>query len=394
MSMKELPSHWREGEEIANSITHGLGSFLSIFGAYFLIRKGIKSNSKQALIGYTIFGLSMFELYTASMLYHGVTNPPLKMALRYVDHCSVFILIAGSYTPYTLTTFLHCGGPKLLIAVWTIALLGSISKIFFFDIVFKYTAIVYVMMGWIGCVMFRNVKELAPKGIFWLVMGGVTYTAGTYFFKYGHIVAFYHAVFHIFILGGTVCHFISIYFYTEARSDHVESQQITGNKQLTKVPSGKKLKNTALFIDIPENIPGYIDHKVEKHKLTKDKDSNNYFSDELLLVDTDATNWTNPDDFYQEMKQRFNITDDELKSNNDDKLKLFDDSMRSVSVPQKEIKLIIRNLTKFNPDEEIANEGSLHSDSIVKSFQNSILPYYESPHINDSMHRKFHLYYS
>ena len=212
--MKSLPTHWREGEELANSATHGFAAILSVIGSYFLIKKGLKSKNKNRLIGYSIFALSMIELYTSSMLYHGITNLEIKKILRYLDHCSVYILIAGSYTPFALSTFANCGGIKLLIAVWTIALIGILSKLFFFDVVEKYTCVFYVLMGWLGIVMFREAKRLTSKGVFWLVLGGVTYTAGTYFFTLGKDKAFYHAIFHIFILMGTVFHYICIYYYS------------------------------------------------------------------------------------------------------------------------------------------------------------------------------------
>lgn len=214
MSMKSLPTHWREGEELANSLTHGIGAILSVIGGIFLIQKSLKIGNKSRTIGSLVFALSMVELYTASMLYHGAINEEIKKPLRYVDHCSVYILIAGSYTPFTLTTFKECGGPKLLLTVWSIAFIGIFSKIFFFDAVFKYTALFYVVMGWVGVVMFRHAKLLSKKAAFWLVSGGVVYTIGTYFYRHGHEVAFYHAIFHVFILCGTICHFICVYFYT------------------------------------------------------------------------------------------------------------------------------------------------------------------------------------
>ncbi|OHT00418.1 Hemolysin-3 [Tritrichomonas foetus] len=215
MSMKELPTHWKEGEELANSVTHGIAALLSLIGGFFLVKKGLKSHDKLRVTGYVIFSLSMFELYLSSMLYHGITNVSIKKPLRYLDHCSVYILIAGSYTPFTLTTFRNCGGPKLLVAIWTIAAIGIFSKLFFFDLVEKYTCLFYVLMGWFGLVMVKQAKRVFPrKGIFWLVLGGVTYTAGTYFFQKGKTTAFCHAIFHVFILMGTVFHYICIYYYT------------------------------------------------------------------------------------------------------------------------------------------------------------------------------------
>lgn len=214
MSMESLPMHWREGEELVNSITHGIGALFSVIGGIFLMQKSQNRKSKHTTIGYLIFSLSMVELYTMSMLYHGMTNETIKKPLRYFDHCSVYILIAGSYAPFSLITFRNCGGLKLLVAVWIVAFIGIFSKIFFFDAVFKFSSLLYIIMGWIGAVMFRHLHLLSRKGAFWLLLGGIIYTAGTYFFKHGHEKAFYHAVFHLFIMAGTLCHFISVYYYT------------------------------------------------------------------------------------------------------------------------------------------------------------------------------------
>lgn len=210
--MEEMPI-WANGEEAINAITHGVGAFFGLIGAVLLTKKGLRSHDKLKLIGYIIFGASMVILYTASMLYHGVTYMPVKKPLRYVDHCSVFILIAGTYTPFTLTTLRGPIGYSILVLVWGIALGGIISKIFFFDAVDKYTVLLYVAMGWVIIVSIRTLlKKISRTGLYWLVAGGITYTVGTYF--YSHNIPFYHAVFHLFILGGTVCHFIAVYKYT------------------------------------------------------------------------------------------------------------------------------------------------------------------------------------
>ncbi|OHS95149.1 Hemolysin-3 like protein [Tritrichomonas foetus] len=207
MSMKSMPI-WQEGEEFMNSLTHGVGAGLSLFATYFLIQSGIQSKNNYKLFGNIIFGLSMILLYSASMLYHGAPDSDFKKTMRYIDHCSVFILIAGSYTPFTLTVLKGKGGYPILAFVWMIALFGIFSKIFFFDAIDKYTVYLYIAMGWVIIVSLKNlVKSISKQGLFWLVLGGVTYTIGTYFYTNDQ-TKYYHAIFHLFILGGTLCHFI------------------------------------------------------------------------------------------------------------------------------------------------------------------------------------------
>ena len=212
MSMKNMPQ-WQEGEEFVNSFTHGIGAALSIVATYFLYRVAKKSKDGYKVFGNLIFGFSMILLYTASTLYHGLTDISFKKLMRYVDHCSVFILIAGSYAPFTLTILRSHGGYSILAIVWTIAIFGILSKIFFFDVIEKYTVFFYVAMGWVILGSLNNLlKAMDPKGVFWLALGGVTYTAGTYFFIHDE-TKFFHAIFHLFIIGGTLCHFIAAMFY-------------------------------------------------------------------------------------------------------------------------------------------------------------------------------------
>lgn len=213
MSMQDMPV-WQEGEEFANSFTHGIGAGLALIGTGMLMKKGIKSQNNYKLVGNIIFGLSMIILYTVSSVYHGMEDGPKKKLMRYVDHCSVFILIAGSYAPLTLTVLLNNHGLLILSLVWTIALFGIFAKIFFFDLIDPYTLFIYVSMGWVVVFSLKPlVKNLSKKGLLFLVLGGVSYTAGTYFYNYDQEIIWYHAIFHFFILFGTVCHFICMMWY-------------------------------------------------------------------------------------------------------------------------------------------------------------------------------------
>lgn len=213
MSMKDMPV-WQEGEEAINSFTHGFGAFLSVFGSIFLFKHVWRTSNLARLIGVSIFCVSMIVLYSVSTLYHGLPDGNFKRIMRYIDHCSVFILIAGSYTPFTLTILRGSKGTMILIIVWTIGFVGMIGKIFFFEQIDKYTVLLYVSMGWTVLISIKTVIQRIPKkGIYLLVAGGLSYTLGTYFYSYDLEIKYYHAIFHIFIIIGTVFHYFAVYYY-------------------------------------------------------------------------------------------------------------------------------------------------------------------------------------
>jgi hemolysin III len=214
-SMASLP-HWEEGEEKANSISHSIGIFLSIIALFFTIHKDHQNHDIYLLTGMLIFIASMFILYTTSTLYHGITNPSQKVILRFADHCCVYVLIAGSYAPYCLTILKDKHGYLILTIVWITGFLGSISKIFFFDIMDKYTVISYLLMGWFGSVMFKDIiLHLPHYGVYMFFMSAFFYSCGTFFYSRDEFIPFFHAVFHVFILLGSICYFFASSSLTE-----------------------------------------------------------------------------------------------------------------------------------------------------------------------------------
>ncbi|KAK8896272.1 hypothetical protein M9Y10_014169 [Tritrichomonas musculus] len=213
MSMKEMPI-WQDGEETINSITHGAASLLSVFGSIFLIKSAMKTKNLSRQIGIIIFSASMFILYTVSSLYHGLGDGNFKRIMRYVDHCSVFILIAGTYTPFTFTVLRGREGTMILTIVWSIALFGILGKIFFFEAIDKYTVFLYVAMGWTVIISMRTLIKRTPKnGLLLLLAGGITYTVGTYFYTYDLTTKYYHAIFHLFIIAGTIFHYFAVLYF-------------------------------------------------------------------------------------------------------------------------------------------------------------------------------------
>lgn len=202
-----------EVEEVANTLTHGFGLLLSVFGLGVLVYLASIYGDIWYIVSAVIYGLSLIALYAASTFYHGATSPELKEKLRLVDHCCIYLLIAGTYTPFTLITLRGSFGNGLFAVVWAFALVGIIIKIFLHNRIPAASVISYLVMGWIAIFAVQplyNVLGFAP--LIWIVAGGLIYTLGTIFYglkSYKH----HHAVWHLFVLGGSICHFIAIAVY-------------------------------------------------------------------------------------------------------------------------------------------------------------------------------------
>jgi hemolysin III len=200
-------------EEVANTLTHGFGLLLSLFGLGLLLYlAGIYGDVWHILSSF-IYGLSLVVLYAASMLYHGTNSPQLKEKLRLVDHCCIYLLIAGTYTPFTLIALRGTFGTSLFILVWVFALVGIGLKIFLHHRIPAASVISYLVMGWIGIVAVEPLFDklgLAP--LILLVAGGLAYTFGTIFYAWKSL-KHHHAVWHLFVLGGSLFHFLAIAIY-------------------------------------------------------------------------------------------------------------------------------------------------------------------------------------
>lgn len=200
------------GEEIANSITHGVGAALSVAGLVVMIIAAASSGTAWHIVACTIYGASLMLLYLSSTLYHALTNHRAKRVFRILDHACIYILIAGTYTPFTLVTLRGPWGWTLFGIVWTLAALGVVFKCFFVNRLSFLSTTVYVLMGWIAIVAVRPLwQALSWQGFVWLLLGGMLYTLGVVFFAWQKRYA--HAIWHLFVLGGSVCHFCAVYWY-------------------------------------------------------------------------------------------------------------------------------------------------------------------------------------
>ena len=200
-------------EEKLNIWSHAFGIFLSIIALVLLIIKAVQQDNIWMMISFPIFGVSLILLYLASTLYHASKEPQKRFKLKVFDHAAIYVLIAGSYTPFTLVSLNGETGWLIFSMVWVMAFTGIILKLFFtgkFKIV---STAMYVLMGWLIVFYFQELTaHLHEKGVFYLILGGVLYTIGAILYSIKKI-KFNHAIFHFFVLAGSFCHFLSIYLY-------------------------------------------------------------------------------------------------------------------------------------------------------------------------------------
>ena len=205
------PSHQRI-EEWLNSATHGIGALLSVIGTIILIAGATQLHDTWKIISFSIFGTSLILLYVASALYHGARRPELKKAFKTLDHCAIFLLIAGTYTPFLLVNMRETVGWTLFAIIWSLAITGVALKLTFSNR-FKLARVgIYVAMGWL--IIFASSDLLASlneTALNLTIAGGIVYTAGVAFYLADRI-PYMHAVWHLFVIGGSACHFSAIYF--------------------------------------------------------------------------------------------------------------------------------------------------------------------------------------
>lgn len=212
--LKDKPS-WQNpfytlGEEIANSLTHGVGVALAIVGLAVLVVLAAIYGDGWRVVSFSIYGGSLLILYSASTLYHSIQRPRAKRFLRTMDHASIYILIAGTYTPFLLVGVRGTVGYTLLTIVWLMAVLGILWKVFFLGRFEVLATIMYIFMGWMGVIAFRQMLVNIPQlGVTMLFAGGIVYTLGVIFYAWEKL-PYNHAIWHLFVLGGSICHFFAV----------------------------------------------------------------------------------------------------------------------------------------------------------------------------------------
>ena len=200
-------------EERINIISHGAGFVASIAALVLLVVQASVNGNVWHKVSFTIFGASLLLLYAASTLYHSSKKPELRKKLKIIDHASIYVLIAGSYTPFTIVTLNGTVGWVIFGISLGIAMTGIILKLFFTGKYNLLSTIMYVMMGWLVLFFIKPLmRSLASEGLFWLMAGGISYTVGAVIYMIKKI-PYNHAIFHIFVLIGSACHVVSVYFY-------------------------------------------------------------------------------------------------------------------------------------------------------------------------------------
>ncbi len=199
-----------------NSLTHGAGILLSVVGSIVLFFLSYNSPHPDTLkvMSFAIYGVSLILLYTASTLYHSTTRPALKKTFQIIDHVSIYLLIAGTYTPFTLVTLRGNWGWTVFAVIWTLAFMGIVFQLFFYtDKLRKISAIIYILMGWVIVIAIKPLTDNLPTGgLLWMLAGGIFYSGGVFFYIRKKN-PFNHVIWHFFVLGGSITHFFAIFFY-------------------------------------------------------------------------------------------------------------------------------------------------------------------------------------
>jgi len=208
---------WRRGDhlhrirdEIANALTHGVGAAAALAGGAVLITLAAIGGDGWQLAGAIVFGVTLLLLYTASTLYHAIQHPIAKGRLKVFDHCAIYLLIAGTYTPFTLVGLRGPWGWSMFAAIWTLALAGVVFKLFYTGRFPRLSTAIYLAMGWLVVVAMKPMlASIDAWALGWLLAGGVFYTLGTYFY-HRESIPYAHAIWHMFVIAGSVCHFVAV----------------------------------------------------------------------------------------------------------------------------------------------------------------------------------------
>lgn len=194
-----------------NAISHLIGALLALCGTVFLV---LKADTAYKLVAVSVYAGSLMLLYTGSTLYHSIPAVRFKKILQKIDHLAIYVLIAGSYTPFALITLKGAWGYGLFVGIWLLALVGMAQEFINRDPKRRLALFIYLLMGWLALVAIKPLAaKLALGGLVWLVLGGVFYSAGVYWFVNDERIKHGHGIWHIFVLAGSLSHFVAIYFW-------------------------------------------------------------------------------------------------------------------------------------------------------------------------------------
>jgi hemolysin III len=211
--MSAVPDRYPPAEELANRLTHGLGAVLSLAGLVLLVTFSALRGDAWIVTSTAVYGASLVVLYTASTLYHSVSSDRWRRLLQKVDHAAIYLLIAGTYTPFVLGPLRGTWGWTLFGIVWGFAVVGIVLKLFFAGRADVLSTVAYLVMGWLVVIAIKPLVAALPAGALWLlVAGGLCYSFGTIFYLWQRL-PFNHAVWHVWVLAGSVCHWAAVFGY-------------------------------------------------------------------------------------------------------------------------------------------------------------------------------------
>jgi len=213
MQSQAVTAGYSVKEEIAHSVTHGIGALMSVIGLVMLIVYSSKYGDAWHIVSSSIYGLTLIALYTSSTLYHSVTIPDLKKVLQRLDHAAIFLLIAGTYTPFTLVNLRGGWGWTLFGMVWSIAIAGMIMELIIKKRYQRISIGLYLGLGWLVMIAIEPmITNVAPGGLILLLVGGLFYSLGVIFYVWKTLV-YHHAIWHLFVLAGSASHFFAVFLY-------------------------------------------------------------------------------------------------------------------------------------------------------------------------------------
>lgn len=213
MTLDSAQPRYGFGEEVASSVIHGLGIVLSIAGLAILVAFSAMYGNVRTVVASSVFGSTLILLYTASTLYHAVTGGVAKRVMRTLDHIAIFLLIAGTYTPFTLLALPGAWGWGLFGTIWGLAILGSAAELGLLKRYRKAAVVMYILMGWTAIVAIEPLRaNVETGGLMLLLAGGLAYTAGVPFYV-SRRMPYGHAIWHLFVLAGSVLHYLAILLY-------------------------------------------------------------------------------------------------------------------------------------------------------------------------------------
>jgi hemolysin III len=206
----KIPPQYTVGEDIANSITHGIGALLSIAGTAFLIAQAVQRGGARHIASLAVYGATLILLHISSTLYHAIRAPRARKVFWIFDHCSIYLLIAGTYTPFLLVSLWGAGGLTMLVTIWVLSIAGVVLKTAFIGRFRRISVVGYAAMGWMIVIAARELWLRVPReGLLLIALGGLSYTVGIAFYAWKKL-PFNHAIWHLFVLGGSICHYFAI----------------------------------------------------------------------------------------------------------------------------------------------------------------------------------------